>query len=345
MKKFFVYLLTGLKFLFMGFIALILFLVGFFFWASSANLNSEDYNLTGKYKIASNISNDSVHSIISYNIGYLSGMTNNLPVKRPKILFDQHLNKVIAELKILDADFIAFQELDYNSQRSHKVDQQLELAKLGYPFYGQSVNWDKKYVPFPYYPIKRQFGRILSGQSILSKYSIIDQERIELERNPYNSFIYDRFYIDRLAQVTKIKIRQHNLVLINVHLEAYDARTRKEQMQQVKSIYLKYAEKQPVILLGDFNSDIHDEDAGIQLILDLPETGCAAFDALKPQNTYSSTLPVKRLDYIFYNKKFIQEIEGKVLTQLDLASDHLPLLMKFKLKDQNYASIRQQPNS
>ena len=332
-----------LKVIFNVIAALFFIAVGFYFWASSPNLSPKDYNITGQFDVSSTTPNDSIHSIISYNIGYLSGMTNNLPLKRPASLFDKNLNKVIYELKKVDADFIAFQEIDYNSKRSYKVNQQNELAKLGYAYFGQNINWDKKYVPFPYYPVSRQFGKVLSGQSILSKYPIIDQERIELKRNDNNPFYYDSFYIDRLAQVTKIKIREYTLVIINVHLEAYDAITRKLQMQQVKSIYLKYYKKQPVILLGDFNSDIHFDQAGINLFLKLPDTGCAAFDPNNSQNTFSSALPTERLDYIFYNKDFIKEIDAKVLTQFDLASDHLPLLMKFKLKDQPYASIRQQP--
>jgi len=164
-----------------------------------------------------------------------------------------------------------------------------------------------------------------------------------LKRNADNPFYYDSFYIDRLAQVIKIKILEQTLVLINVHLEAYDVKTRKTQMQQVKSIYLKYYKKYPVILLGDFNSDINFDEAGIQIFLKLPDTGCAAFDLKVPQNTFSSELPEQRLDYIFYNKNFIHEIDAEILTQFDLASDHLPLLMKFKLKDQLYATSRQQP--
>jgi len=332
-----------LKVIFNVVAALFFVIVGFYFWASSPNLSPKDYNLTGQYEVTSTISNDSIHSIVSYNIGYLSGMTNNLPLDRPKSLFDKNLNKVIYELKKVDPDFIALQEIDYNSSRSHRVNQQNELSRLGYPYYGQNINWDKKYVPFPYYPISRQFGQVLSGQSLLSKYPIIDQERIELKRNADNPFYYDSFYIDRLAQVTKIKILEQTLILINVHLEAYDVKTRKLQMQQVKNIYLKYYKKHPVILLGDFNSDINYDEAGIQIFLKLPKTGCAAFDPNTAQNTFSSASPTERLDYIFYNKNFINEIDAEILTQFDLASDHLPLLMKFKLKDQLYATSRQQP--
>ena len=319
-------------------------IVGFYFWASSPNLSQNDYNKTGEYDYPSSIEKDDIHSVISYNIGYLSGMTNNLPIEKPRSLYDQNLNKVIYELKKVNADILALQEIDYNSKRSYSVDQQKELAKLGYTNYGQNINWDKKYVPFPYYPFSMHFGKILSGQSVLSKYPIQHQERIELKRDKNNPFYYDSFYIDRLAQVTKIKINDQFLILINVHLEAYDQATRKLQMQQIKNIYIKYYKDFPTILLGDFNSDISYKDAGIKLFLNLPETGCAAFNKDGTNNTFSSESPTERLDYIFYNKQFIKEIEAKILSQFETASDHLPLLMKFKFKNQFYANLRQQPS-
>lgn len=320
-------------------------IVGFYFWASSPNLSHSDYNEIGEYDYPSSIIKDNIHSVISYNIGYLSGMTNNLPIEKPRSLYDLNLNKVIYELKKVNVDILALQEIDYNSKRSYYVDQQKELAKLGYANYAQNINWDKKYVPFPYYPLSMHFGKILSGQSVLSKYPIIQQERIELKRNNKNPFYYDSFYIDRLAQVTKIKIDDQFLILINVHLEAYDQVTRKLQMQQIKNIYIKYYKDFPTILLGDFNSDIDFKNAGIELLLKLPETGCAAFSRDHTENTYSSESPMERLDYIFYNKQFIKEIDAKILAQFETASDHLPLLMKFKFKDQFYANIRQQPSS
>lgn len=332
--RFFFIVLAGLSFI----------IVGFYFWASSPNLSLSDYNETGTYEFPSEVNNIGTYSIISYNIGYLSGMTNNLPVEKPKSLFDLNLNKVIYELKKIDADIVALQEIDYGSKRSYFIDQQKELAKLGYGFYGKNINWDKKYVPFPYYPFSMHFGKILSGQSVLSKYPILQQDRIALKRNLNNPFYYDSFYIDRLAQVVKIKIDDQFLIIINVHLEAYDQKTRKKQLQQVKSLYIKYYKNFPTILLGDFNSDIHFKDAGIELLLDLPDTGCAAFSRETAENTYSSETPTERLDYIFYNKTYIKELDAKVLGSFELASDHLPLLMKFKFKDQFYASFRQQPN-
>jgi len=334
------------KFFFIVIVGLFFIVVGFYFWASSPNLSLNDYNVSGQYELTlSKPESDTIHSILTYNIGYLSGMTNNLPVEKPKSLYDQNLNKVIYELKKVNADILAFQEIDYKSKRSYFIDQQFELAKLGYPYYGQNINWDKKYVPFPYYPISTNFGKILSGQSVLSKYPILDMERIELSRNSNSLFFYDSFYLDRLAQVVKIQIYDKTLVLINVHLEAFDKTTREIQMRQVKNIYIKYYKDFPTILLGDFNSDVTFDEACIDLLLKIPDTGCAAFDRDTPQNTFSSQTPSERLDYIFYNINFIKELDARVLGQFDLSSDHLPLFMKFKFENHSNANIRQQPNT
>ncbi|MCK4562507.1 MAG: endonuclease/exonuclease/phosphatase family protein [Flavobacteriaceae bacterium] len=307
-------------------------IIGFYFWASLPNVNANEYSKTYVNKYASKINNDSIFSVITYNIGYLSGMTNNLAVEKPKSLFHNNLQISLTQFKKINADIIAFQEIDFNSKRSYYINQQNEIAKLGYNFVGETINWDKKYLPFPYFPISMQFGKILSGQSVLSKYPIINQERFTLERNKTNSFYYDAFYIDRLAQIVKINIQNKILILINVHLEAFHQETRLKQTKKIIELYNRYRYEFPTILLGDFNSDINYNDASIDLLLKLSKTGNAFFNTNNIQNTFSSKKPTERLDYIFYNTDFIQFIDGRVLTEFKQASDHLPLLMNFKIK-------------
>ena len=325
MNKFVKYLFT----LILSFLSLA---IGFYFWASSSNYNSNEYSKIYKNDFPSKMNNDSIISIITYNIGYLSGMTNNLAVKKPKSLFDNNLKTVLNQFKKINADIIAFQEIDFASNRSFNINQQNEIASLGYNYIAQTINWDKKYLPFPYFPISMQFGKMLSGQSILSKYKISSQERIELKRNQTNPFYYDAFYIDRLAQVIKIHIQKKIVVLINVHLESYHKETRIKQTKKIIEIYNRFSKEFPTILLGDFNSDIKYQNASINLLLNLPKIGSSAFSKNSLAKTFSSENPIERLDYIFYNTDFIQYIDGKVLTEFKQASDHFPLLMNFKLK-------------
>jgi len=308
---------------------------GFYLWASSPNYSIKEYSKIYHNNNSQKTKNDSVFSIVTYNIGYLSGLTNNTSTKNQKSFFDKNLQLVLDQFKIIDADILAFQEIDYASKRSFNVNQQNEIAKLGYDYIGQAINWDKKYLPFPEFPISSHFGRVLSGQSILSKYKIANQDRFELERDKSNPFYYDAFYIDRLAQVVKINIKDKTLVLINVHIESYNQDTRLKQTKKVIEIFNRYKNVYPTILLGDFNSDIKFKNATIDLLLNVPELGNAVFDKNNYPKTYISENPTERLDYIFYNKNYITFIDGEVLNDFKQASDHLPLLMKFKFKQKN----------
>ncbi|WP_452232595.1 endonuclease/exonuclease/phosphatase family protein [Lacinutrix sp. MEBiC02595] len=314
------------------FVTLILCAIIFFFWASTSVLAESDYQKIEVNNFKSITDTDSIYSIVTYNIGYLSGMTNNLPVAKPKTLFDANLKKVLAEFKKLKPDIIAFQEIDFDASRSYHINQHNEIATLGYTYEAEAVNWDKTYVPFPYWPISTNFGKVLSGQSVLSKYPIKSQERIVLERVQSSPFYRNAFYIDRLAQVVKVQIENKEVVLINVHLEAFDKQTRENQFKTVMKVFEKYAATNPTILLGDFNSDANDENAVIQNILQNNSIGNAAFTNSDYAFTFNSEKPEVRIDYIFYSKNTIHYVDGKVLNQFEQASDHLPIAMRFKFK-------------
>lgn len=301
----------------------------FFFWASSSNHNENEYSklIENKYRV--NNKNDSVYTIITYNIGYLSGLTNNRPVAKTKKLFDDNLIHAYQEFERIDADIICFQEIDYYAKRSYYVNQQDELQKLGYNYIFQAVNWDVNYLPFPYFPPSAHHGEIYSGQSIFSKQPLFDDERIALDRVEDSPFYRDAFYLDRLAQVSKTTLGGETVIIISVHFEAWDVPTRTKHAQYISTLYDKYKDDYPVFILGDFNSDRSYPNAAIQLIIDLPGIKYAVDLASK---SYPSMSPTERLDYIFYNEEFIELESSKILTEFSDVSDHLPVLMEFKLK-------------
>jgi len=301
----------------------------FYYWASSPNHSINEYELLIENNYSISDDADSIYSIITYNIGYLSGMTNNLPIPKPQTLFDENLVNVYTEFEKLNADIICLQEIDFHSERSYYVNQQEELHKIGYNYVFQAVNWDKKYLPFPYYPPSIHFGEVYSGQSIISKYPIMDIDRIVLERPTGNPFYRNAFYLDRLAQVSKIVIEGETVILINVHLEAFDPITRTNQTKHVAKLYNEYKDTYPVLLAGDFNSDEQRNKASINILLDIPGLKSAGHNLGK---TFSSRNPRARLDYIFYNEKFIELKQAEILSSFGEASDHLPVLMEFKLK-------------
>ena len=317
------------KFTLFVFILLILAIVVFYFWASSSHHSENEYHQLIENNYSDSNDTDSVYTIITYNLGYLSGMTNNLPVPKSKTLFDENLKRVYNEFEKINADIICFQEIDYYSKRSFFVNQQKELQILGYNYIFQAVNWDINYLPFPYFPPSAHHGRIYSGQSIFSKYPLKEPERIVLEQVANSPFYRDAFYIDRLAQVSKTTIGGKTVVLINVHLEAYDKVTRINQTRFIAKLFNEYKNTFPVLLAGDFNSDIDDDNAAINIIMDIPGIRSASHNEDK---TYPSNQPNKRIDYIFYNELFLELKEAEILTSFGQSSDHLPLMMKFKLK-------------
>ena len=325
MKRFFSYF-------FLLLFILIISSIVFFFWASSPNFSEKEYSKIFTNEYPQKTDTDSIYSIVTYNIGYLSGMTNNRAVAKPKSLFDQNLKKVLDNFSLLNVDIIAFQEIDYNSARSFDVNQQNEIAKLGYNAVAQAVNWDETYVPFPYWPPSMHFGKILSGQSILSKFPLKEHQRVVLERVKDNPFYRDALYLDRLAQVVKTTIENKTVAVINVHLEAFDKSTRVHQFNFVLDLFKKHAAKHPTILLGDFNSRARDSEAVVQTLFNMPTVGNAVFETENVRNTFNTKNPFERIDYIFYTKNSIEYVDGKILTQFGEASDHLPVEMRFRLR-------------
>jgi endonuclease/exonuclease/phosphatase family metal-dependent hydrolase len=274
---------------------------------------------------------------VSYNIGYLSGLTNQEAVERPKGLFDRHLQSAISTFRPLNPDIIAFQEIDIASQRSYNVNQLEALANaLGLTYAGVAINWNKNYVPFPYWPISAHFGKIVSGQAVLSRYPIVENERVLLEKVASRPFFYNAASLDRLAQVTQIDISGRSLIVLNVHLEAFDNSTRFKQTRAVREMAETYAKDYPVLLVGDFNSAFNRPEEGERSIAIMAEsellTSALPKDQWTSQFTFPSDPAEYKLDYLFYTPATIELNATRVLTEAGTVSDHLPLMMTFTLK-------------
>lgn len=284
-----------------------------------------------------------VFTVMTYNIGYLSGMMNNLPIKTSKELFEKNMQVALQLLENVEPDFIGFQEIDFHSQRSFYVNQLETIAeKAGYKYAAVAINWDKHYVPFPYWPPSAHFGRMLSGQAMLSRWPIVSAQRVALEKPRNRPFFYNALYLDRLIQAVKIKIKEGSIIIFNVHLEAFDRETREKQAGKVLDMYRSYKDDYPVLVIGDFNSippdaaqknnfidepvmDFNDDNT-IELFLAETSLRAAEPDTF----TFPSDIPTRKLDHIFYNHEKITWIKSWVPEGIK-SSDHLPLVMEFLL--------------
>lgn len=317
-----------LKYSLIFFGILILFVGGFFFYGSSSNISDREHSRLFHSKATDAFQKqDSTFSVLTYNIGYLSGMTNNTTDKPDQKFFEANLKKAIHLLEQLNPDIVALQEIDYNSWRTYEMDQETELALDRYPYTARAVNWDKKYVPFPYGLPSVHFGKVVSGQSILSKFKIEKQKIDTLQQVASAPFYYNSFYLERLAQAAVIKIGKKEVAIINVHLEAFDAPTRKVHTEYVLKLYQKYVKNYPTIILGDFNSSPDEKES---TILPFLQAGIrsAALNPQKPEYTYSSEKPESRLDYIFYSDHLVLH-DSKVVKEAGTISDHLPVMARF----------------
>jgi len=316
----------------------------FYFWGSNSNYDVVAYYKINDYSFRSDNPNFDTLSVVSYNIGYLSGMNNNISVKPDLQFYDQNLNKVKALFKKYHPSFIGFQEIDFYSNRSFYRNQLDSIASYsGYNYGAEAINWDKKYIPFPYWPPSVHFGRMLSGQGILSQFPIIENKRIVLPKPEDNPFYFNAFYLDRLIQISKIKVGDRTLILINIHLEAFDKNTRECQAEILKDYVFEYIDQYPLLLIGDFNCrppfkgvDTNFENT-IRSMMNISGMVTAITEEVYIEDparylTFSSDAPYEKLDYIFYNYKFIEKLDAGTIHEADMVSDHLPVYMKFILK-------------
>lgn len=317
----------------------------FYVWGTSGSYSKQNYAAVvsygegglnyGETAVLDGIS----HTIVSYNLGYLSGLANNTTAETDRAFFEANQQRAIAALKSVNPDIVAFQEIDFDSKRSYGVDQSKAIAQgLGLLNGAIAISWDKNYVPFPYWPPAAQFGKVLSGQSILSRLPIEKNSRIVLEKVASNPFYYNAFYLDRLAQVSEILLYSKPVIVINVHLEAFDEPTRVSQTRFVRSLAEDYAKTYPVILLGDFNSSLNRTDIETDFSIKEMAKSEQFVSAVpieewdKAVMTFPSDRPEYKLDYIWYTPSAIEMIKTEVIGAAGEASDHLPLMMEFRLK-------------
>ncbi len=315
----------------------LLVLVGLLVWASSGGYPRDRYAEIVAYDTVKASTTTETITVVAYNIGYLSGLTNNQPVERDAQRLERNLQATIAAFASLQPEIIGLQEVDIASRRSFDTNQANALAeKLGLSTGAIAINWDKRYVPFPYFPPAAHFGRVVSGQAVLSRHPIQTHERIVLEQVPTQPFWYRAFYLDRVAQVLQLRVHNQPVVVINVHLEAFDAPTRLRQTQAIRQLYDRYAATYPVLLLGDFNSNPPWDGMSSTLapLLSAPQLQSAIplnSDGSRPLS-FPSDRPVALLDYIFYNADRWHVSEARVFADVGQASDHLPIMARMKLR-------------
>jgi endonuclease/exonuclease/phosphatase family metal-dependent hydrolase len=253
---------------------------------------------------------------------------------------------ITALLKAMEAtDFFLLQEVDSSARRSWGRNQKEWLASL-YPHYHSSfaVNYAAAFVPLPLY---EPMGAVTSGLMSLCRYQPSASIRYALP----GRYAWPKrlFSLQRCLLLMRFPLAGgKELVLINVHNEAFDAggMHRKAQLNFLRQLVLsEYAEGNYVIAGGDWNQNppeweagmLQNGDRGEPILPPLDASGLEdwqwAFDASLPTNRFldqayqqgntSTTL----IDFFLLSPN-IQLLEVQTFDLSFLHSDHHPVGVK-----------------
>ena len=221
--------------------------------------------------------------ILSYNIHHAEGVDGKLDIPR--------IAQVILSA---DPDLVALQEVDKNTIRTGKVNQDIELSRLTKMncVFGSNITF--------------QGGQY--GNAILSKFPIIKNKNFLL---PNVDSGEQRGLLQSQIQISN----KENVLFFSTHLD--HRRSDTERLASAKAInqIISLDNKSPAILAGDFN-DVPDSPT-------LKELGKVWLRTNKKiLRTIPASKPSRQIDYIFVQpKERWKIIESQILDE-DIASDH-----------------------
>ena len=206
-------------------------------------------------------------TIVSWNCGYgalgdnaeffMDGGTSVYTADKERVT--SNLDGIREKLQALSPDFIILQEVDINSSRSYGIDERTVLRDAA-PGAAEAFayNFNSLYIPYPLPPI----GHVEGGLYTLSAAQPRTAERISLPV-PF-SWPVRLLNLKRCLLVSRYPVKgtDKELVLVNLHLEAYDSGEGKEAQtrQLVTFMQEEYAKGNYVIAGGDFNQRFSNVD-------------------------------------------------------------------------------------
>lgn len=284
--------------------------------------------------------------VVTFNIGYGRGPAGDYSGPWSEAEIKGHLDGIAAQLAALEADIVALQEVDLDAARSHGIDEGAYLQdKLGMAARTCVVTWQNNYIPFPYWPPSKHYGRMKSGQCVLSRWPIASSTRYRLPQPDEQPFWKNAFYLHRAIDHVEVTLAAgHTLHVYNVHLEAFNARNRQAQADALAALVAQNPSPD-VLVLGDFNAPppgakvlrgFADEPeidfTGDDTVARLGKSGLSDVLGLRDIYTHPADAPTRRLDYIFHGPGLAVE-EAHVITQPPVQSDHLPVFARLRVLD------------
>ena len=243
-------------------IVLVVLIAGLLIWLTIVEYDPEDQEavaieqLDGAAK--ETLSSGDSLKVLAWNIGYGAlGDNADFFMDGGKMVYTadearvtQNLNAVVSEVREEDPDIVLFQEIDFNSDRSYHINEMTYFNNLGYNNFAFANNFKVAYSPVPVPPM----GKIDSGIATYSRYQTLSASRIQLPC-PF-SWPIRIINLKRCLLITRIPVEGgKELVIVNLHLEAYDdGEGKAAQAQMLMDILNEESAKgNYVIAGGDFN--------------------------------------------------------------------------------------------
>ena len=333
---------------------------GFIIFASATTYHEKDVEtIDVSGSVQTHIDKSQTLDILSWNIGYgaldekadfyMDGGKGVIGESK-----ENTVHNVITmrnKIKELDPDMFLIQEADINSKRSHYVnDPELFNVDFDGTKYDNSlaINFKAGFIPIP---LGNPLGKVESGIATYAKYEMSSAKRIQLPipfKWPIKLMNLKRCL---LVSYLPIKDSDKSVVLVNLHLEAYDdGEGKAKQLKMLMDILKEESEKgNYVIAGGDFNQTFSNTD--YQKYPKMNDWVCPVIDVTEYPNfkfLMDDSVPTCRS----LNKPYINSdrsthqyymidgfiisnnIQVNTLETIDLGfknSDHNPVAMNFNL--------------
>ena len=166
----------------------------------------------------------------------------------------ENIDALKTKISVENPDIFFVQELDLDSKRSYFVDELESFRSTFSSKYNDSFarNFKAGLVPLP---LSQMTGKVDAGIATFSKFTISDAERVQLPI-PFK-WPMNLFNLKRCLLVTRLPIKdsENELVMINLHLEAYSSEEGKAKQASMLMDLMdnEYKKGNYVIAGGDFN--------------------------------------------------------------------------------------------
>ena len=329
---------------------------GLVIWLTATEYKPEAVETVRVVGSASASLNRQEFTVLSWNLGYcalgeesdffMDGGNEVRPASADLVTKNRTgAQQLIAET---GADFTILQEVDSGSSRSYDEDE-VSLLRASWPDWDSAyaLNYSCVYVPYPLPPI----GKVHSGLLSFSSFDVREARRISLPC-PF-SWPMRAANLKRCLLVERIPIEgsEKELVLVNLHLEAYDdGEGKKAQTEQLlRLLNEEYAKGNYVVAGGDWNQafpgtldtyPIHVEN-WTPGVLDPADVGdwSFAFDASAPtcrllNQPYDPTDTENTQYYVIDGFLVSPNLEVSAVETIDQGfafSDHNPVLLTVRI--------------